>query len=41
VGDDVMLLLVAGDIRENVIPVLYDTLNAIKTTVTEKTEFYL
>ena len=40
VGDDVMLLLVAGDIRENVIPVLYDTLNAIKTTVTEKTEFF-
>jgi len=41
VGDDVMLLLVAGDIRENVISALYDTLNAIKTTVTEKTEFYL
>ena len=41
VGDDVMLLLVAGDIRENVIPVLSDTLNAIKATVTEKTEFYL
>jgi len=41
VGEDVMLLLVAGDIRENVVPVLYDTLNAIKTTVTEKTEFYL
>jgi molybdopterin synthase catalytic subunit len=40
VGEDVMLLLVAGDIRENVIPVLYDTLNAIKTTVTEKTEFF-
>ena len=40
VGDDVMLLLVAGDIRENVIPVLSDTLNAIKTTVTEKTEFF-
>jgi len=41
VGDDVMLLLVAGDIRENVVPVLYDTLNAIKSTVTEKTEFNL
>ncbi|MFC1815424.1 molybdenum cofactor biosynthesis protein MoaE [Thermodesulfobacteriota bacterium] len=40
VGDDVMLLLVAGDIRENVIPTLHDTLNAIKTTVTEKTEFF-
>ncbi|MGB5748694.1 MAG: molybdenum cofactor biosynthesis protein MoaE [Desulfobacterales bacterium] len=41
VGEDVMLLLVAGDIRENVIAVLTDTLNAIKSTVTKKTEFYL
>ena len=40
VGDDVMLLVVAGDIRENVIAVLSDTLNAIKTTVTQKTEFF-
>jgi molybdopterin synthase catalytic subunit len=40
VGDDVMLLAVAGDIRENVIDTLRDTLNAIKTTVTEKTEFF-
>jgi molybdopterin synthase catalytic subunit len=40
VGDDVMLLLVAGDIRENVIKVLTDTLNLIKSTVTRKTEFY-
>jgi len=40
VGDDVMLLVVAGDIRENVIAVLGDTLNAIKTTVTQKTEFF-
>ncbi len=41
VGDDVMLLIVAGDIRENVIAVLTDTLNLVKTTVTEKTEFYV
>jgi molybdopterin synthase catalytic subunit len=41
VGDDVMLLVVAGDIRENVIAVLSDTLNAIKTTVTQKTEFFV
>jgi len=41
VGDDVMLLAVAGDIRENVITVLTDTLNLIKTTVTDKTEYYL
>jgi len=35
-----MLLVVAGDIRENVISTLRDTLNAIKTTVTSKTEFF-
>ena len=31
---------VAGDIRDNVIPVLHDTLNAIKKDVTKKTEFF-
>ncbi len=41
IGDDVMMLLVAGDIRENVIAVLTDTLNLIKTTVTQKTEFFI
>ena len=41
VGDDVMLLVVAGDIRENVIAVLTDTLNVIKSTVTSKTEYYI
>jgi len=41
IGDDVMFLVVAGDIRDNVIMTLNDTLNAIKTTVTKKTEFYL
>ena len=40
VGDDVMMLAVAGDIRENVINVLTDTLNAIKSSVTLKTEFF-
>ena len=40
IGEDVMLLLVAGDIRENVIAVLTDTLNQIKTTVTNKTEYF-
>lgn len=40
IGDDVMLLVVAGDIRDNVIATLKDTLNAIKTTVTRKTEFF-
>ena len=38
VGDDLLLIAVAGDIRENVIPVLTDTLNAIKSQVTNKTE---
>jgi molybdopterin synthase catalytic subunit len=41
VGDDVMILIVAGDIRENVIAVLTDTLNLIKTTVTQKTEYFV
>jgi molybdopterin synthase catalytic subunit len=41
VGDDVMLLVVAGDIRENVISALTDTLNAIKSTVTEKKQFFV
>ena len=40
VGDDVMLLAVAGDIRENVIRVLADTLNMIKSSVTQKTEYF-
>jgi len=40
VGDDVMFLLVAGDIRDRVIPVLHDTLNDIKSTVTKKTEYF-
>ncbi len=41
VGDDVMVLVVAGDVRENVIAVLEETLNVIKTTVTSKTEFFM
>lgn len=41
VGDDVMLLAVAGDIRENVISTLNDALNAIKSTVTKKEEFFI
>ncbi|MBL7178772.1 MAG: molybdenum cofactor biosynthesis protein MoaE [Desulfobacterales bacterium] len=40
VGADVMFLVVAGDVRENVIRALTDTLNAIKTTVTQKIEFF-
>lgn len=40
VGSDVMMLVVAGDIRENVIDTLTATLNAIKATVTAKTEYF-
>ena len=40
VGEDAMLLVVAGDIRENVIAALTDTLEAIKSTATEKRQFY-
>lgn len=41
VGEDVMFIVVAGDIRERVIGCLTDTLNAIKSSVTSKTEFFL
>lgn len=40
VGDDVMLLAVAGDIRENVIACLSDTLNLVKSTATSKTQYF-
>jgi len=40
IGDDVMVLVVAGDIRQHVISALDDTLNAIKTIATKKTEYY-
>jgi molybdopterin synthase catalytic subunit len=38
VGEDVMYVVVAGDIRENCFPALEDTVNAIKRDVTKKTE---
>jgi molybdopterin synthase catalytic subunit len=41
VGEDVMYIVVAGDIRENVISTLQDTLNTIKSTVTQKTQFFV
>ena len=41
VGDDVMFIVVAGDIRENVIAALETTLNEIKSTVTNKTEYFI
>jgi molybdopterin synthase catalytic subunit len=38
VGEDVMYVVVAGDLRENCFPVLEDTVNAIKRDVTKKRE---
>jgi molybdopterin synthase catalytic subunit len=40
VGEDVMFLAVAGDIRENVLATLEATLNTVKTSVTHKTEYF-
>lgn len=40
VGDDVMFLVVAGDIRETVIAALTDTLNLIKSEVTKKKQYF-
>ncbi len=40
VGDDVMFIVVAGDIRETVIASLTDTLNLVKAEVTSKTQYF-
>jgi len=37
-GDDIMVVAVAGDIREHVFPVLQETIALIKKDVTKKTE---
>jgi len=41
VGNDVMFLVVAGDIRENVISAMSTALDEIKTSVTRKTEYFV
>ncbi len=41
VGDEVMYIVVAGDLRDHVIPVLKETLDAIKKGGTQKTEHFL
>ncbi len=41
VGDDVMFLVVAGNIRENVIESLTDTLNQVKTQATTKKQYFI
>jgi molybdopterin synthase catalytic subunit len=38
VGDDVMVVLVAGDIRENVFPALIDAINLLKAKAASKEE---
>jgi molybdopterin synthase catalytic subunit len=40
VGEDVMFVAVAGDIREHVFPVLEETVERIKQEVTRKKEFF-
>lgn len=40
VGEDVMYIVVGGDIRDNVIAVLTETLNQVKTEVTSKIQFF-
>ncbi len=40
VGDEIMRLVVAGDVRDNVIPVLERVLSAVKERVTHKTEVF-
>jgi molybdopterin synthase catalytic subunit len=37
-GDDIMIVVVAGDFRENVFPVLKDAVDIIKKDVTRKVE---
>ena len=41
VGEDVMLVAVAGDIREHVFPVLAETVERLKKEVTYKKEYYV
>ena len=41
VGDDVMFLVVAGNIRENVIGSLTDTLNLIKDEAATKKQYFI
>jgi len=40
VGEDVMVLVVAGDVRENVLSALHSMLEAIKKTATRKIEHF-
>jgi molybdopterin synthase catalytic subunit len=41
IGEDLMLVTVAGDIREHVFPVLEETVERLKKEVTRKEEYYV
>ena len=41
IGEDVMLVAVAGDIREHVFPVLEETVERLKKEVTRKEEYFM
>ena len=41
VGDDIMLIAVAGDIRENVLAAMSRMIDSVKQLVTSKTETFL
>jgi len=41
VGDDIMAVVVAGDIRENVFPVLQEVVDTIKKDVAKKKEHFV
>lgn len=40
VGEDLLYIVLAGDIRENVIPVMRETLDRLKGTAVHKREIY-
>lgn len=40
VGDDIMMIAVAGDIRENVLSCMARIIDSVKRTVTSKTEYF-
>jgi molybdopterin synthase catalytic subunit len=40
VGDDLLFIVVAGDIRENVLSVMRDIIDKAKATGVQKTEIY-
>ncbi len=41
VGDEIVAVVVAGDIRDNVFPALFDAVNRLKTEASTETEFII